>query len=111
MIIPLPYQIDIYHLATQTASKNYGLPSDIKLIYPSVPDLTNISCYYYILENVTEELAMEKITLRYKMIFSINTDIRENDQVIINGEKFRLWKPDKKLNSHIEVVAVRLAQV
>lgn len=102
----LQFRCDIYHLTESGKDVGYGLPAETEYEYPIQPDKSGASCYYYIVQNSTLQSAPNKeLTLYYKVIFGPDEDIRFNDKITIGGIPFILDLPEKKLSSHIEVLA------
>lgn len=105
----LIYKCDVYHLKESTKTASYGLPGEKQYVYDPSANIKDAKCYYYgASPQFVPSQPGQSVTLTYKMIFPINTDVRLRDKIILNGMTFILEQPFPIRNDHIEVMAKRV---
>lgn len=108
----LIHRCDVYHLKEKDSSgEGYGVPADDmekEYYYNESPDLINVPCYFTeknqsIVQNEPNQTIVQSMLVH----FLPSIDIGMNTKVVWEGSAFRLQKPRKIKNHHIEVIAVR----
>ncbi|AGK52030.1 DUF3599 family protein [Bacillus sp. 1NLA3E] len=98
----------VYHLVENQEAGSFGVPGETAYSYPVLSDLQNVSCLFAkeSTKVVKEEPGVE-IVQSFRVHFLINTDVRFNDKIVLNGTSYRLEIPRNIRGHHIEVTAIR----
>lgn len=103
---------DIYHLKAENSSSQptFGVPvADMQqqYDYPKEPDLSKVPAYFVEKsQSIAQGEPQRQLIQSYKVYFLPDADVRTNDRVVYEGSAFRLQKPRRIRNHHIEVTAV-----
>jgi hypothetical protein len=109
----LTHRCNVFHItdAGTISRPTYGVPIGSyqpEYTYPEVADLIDVPCYFTEKnQNVVQGEPNQTITQTFLVHFLSATDVRINDKVLWDGVEFKLRKPRKIKNHHIEVIAVR----
>ncbi|MCY8354612.1 YqbH/XkdH family protein [Bacillus haynesii] len=108
----LTHRCDVYHLKEeQPAESRYGVPvqdGQPEFSYSDEPDILDQACYFTEKnQSVVQQEPNTLIVHSFLVHFPASADIRLNDKVIWEGTSYKLQKPRKIKNHHIEVTAVR----
>ncbi|KAA6450350.1 DUF3599 family protein [Bacillus swezeyi] len=108
----LTHRCDIYHLKEeQPAESRYGVPvqdGQPEFSYPDEPDILEQACYFTEKNQTVVQQEPNTLIVQTLLVhFPIFADIRLNDKVTWEGASYKLQKPKKIKNHHIEVTAVR----
>ncbi|MFP7170775.1 DUF3599 family protein [Terribacillus sp. 7520-G] len=104
---------DIYHLKAEDSSTKPTFGVSVENMqqqydYPDEPDLSKVPAYFVEKsQSIAQGEPQRQLIQTYKVFFLPDTDVRTNDRVIFEEDAFRLQKPRRIRNHHIEVAAVR----
>ncbi|MDO7787130.1 DUF3599 family protein [Desulforamulus aquiferis] len=101
---------DIFHLVATSDPVEFGVPFAKTLGYPEEANLTDVPCYFSNDRKgqvITQGEPNNRIVESFLVHFKTGTDVRINDKVIFQGDKYCLQKPRDIRGHHIEVKAVR----
>ncbi|MGE6260874.1 DUF3599 family protein [Heyndrickxia sporothermodurans] len=108
----LTHRCDIHHLKERNSSSgSFGIPiQDIEkeYYYEEFPDITDVPCYFTEKNQTIVQGEPNQHFIQAMLIhFFPSADVRLNDKVIWDGISYKLQKPRKIKNHHIEVIGVR----
>lgn len=103
---------DIYHIAEETKSPGYSLPSSPAHSYPAQPDIMSLPCHFCVKSQsvaVEQQEPQTVMTARIKLILPAGTDVRLNDRIInkSTGYEYTSELPQNIHGHHIFVYVKR----
>ena len=112
----LSHRCDIYHLKERDSTGGrFGVPNaDIEkdYYYDNLPDLSDVPCYFTERnQSIVQQEPNQTIFQSMMVHFLPSADVRLNSKIVWDGVSYRLQKPRKIKNHHIEVIAVRNDQL
>lgn len=99
---------DIYHMQSSAGPGRFGVPSAPELKYGSVPDISNVPCWFVEKgQTINQAEPNNEILHSFLVHFLPDVDVRVNDKVVWNGVELTLQVPRDLRGHHWEVTATR----
>jgi hypothetical protein len=102
---------DIYPLMKRDSFEKFGLPSEDEYFFEDTPTKMNVSCYIYRTGAQTRSSQQEPfqtVSETLSAIFLPSEEIKHNDRIVFQGQKYRIENPLMNKSHHIEALAVRV---
>lgn len=104
---------DIYHLAEESKSPGFALPSSPSFSYPDVPDEAGVACHFGVKSfshTMEQGQPANEYDAKIKLTLPAGTDIRQNDKIVscVSGFEYTAMQPRNIRGHHLFVYIQRL---